>query len=1132
MTVLGTTPVSGGLAALFTIALPAGPNSLWAYYGGDATYAPSKSAAVSETVNAIAGLFQAPVSVAPYGPGFIAVGDFNGDGRADLVFSGEQITVGGFPGIFITLGNGDGTFQPPVGITGGCGWTKPIAVGDFNGDGKADLAVGNSCGGTVGIWLGNGDGTFQEASDYVTGGNPPFIAVGDFNGDGNADLIASDGCGLIGELCVGTSNSVFLGNGDGTFRAGSNYNLAGSVTVGDFNGDGKADLVADGGALLGNGDGTFQAGISFGASGTAVVGDFNGDGRDDLAVANLNGTGVSVLLGNGDGTFQTPVNYVAVPSFRSIAIGDFNGDGNTDIVTGGSLLLGNGDGTFQTALSYSSGFVATFVATGPFEGSGHTDLSASTATGVSVLLNSPPTPDLIIASTHGGNFTQGQVGSYTVTVTNIGTAATSGTVTVTDTLPSGLTATAISGSGWTCALSTVTCSRADVLAISASYPTIAVTVSVSASAATSVTNTATVSGGGETNMANDLASDPTQINISEAGQTITFAAVGTQLIGTPPFVLTATASSGLAVNYISTSTAICTVSGATVTLIAAGTCSITATQGGNLTYAVAAPVAQTFAVRYPQTITFGPLSNVALIPPFTVNATASSGLAVSFVSTTGSICTISGNTVTIVAAGTCSIAASQVGNAAYAAVTAVTQSFTVISGPGYLLTTAVSPANSGSVSPASAGNYYAFGSVICLTASPAAGQIFTGWSGAALNAAGCLTMTANASVTANFGANPISATSALRFVPVAPCRLVDTRNATGPLGGPSIGAQSARSFTIPGTCNIPSTALAYSLNLTVVPHGTLGYVTLWPIGQPQPVVSTLNSIDGRVKSNAAIVPAGTGEAVSVFATNTTDVILDINGYFDSYTDTAALQFYPLTPCRVADTRNSIGSLGGPSLQARQTRSFPIASSACNIPSNALAYSLNFTAIPKASLGYLSVWPSGQSQPGVSTLNAPTGAVTANAAIVPAGTGGAIELFVTDNSDMAIDINGYFAAPAGGGLSLYNLTPCRIEDTRLPAGTPAFTGTVTETATGVACGIPPEARALVLNATVVPSGELGFLSLWANGGSQPGVSTLNSLDSSVTSNMAVVPTTNGLVNAYAAGPGTTYLILDMSGYFAP
>ena len=334
--------------------------------------------------------------------------------------------------------------------------------------------------------------------------------------------------------------------------------------------------------------------------------------------------------------------------------------------------------------------------------------------------------------------------------------------------------------------------------------------------------------------------------------------------------------------------------------------------------------------------------------------------------------------------------------------------------------------------PNSPGNYYASGTTVCLTAFPAAGQIFTGWSGTALNAANCLSMTGTASVGANFTTNPLTAANALRFIPATPCRLVDTRNPAGPLGGPSISAGGTRSFTVSGNCSIPSTALAYSLNLTVVPQGTLGYVSMWPTGQSQPVVSTLNSIDGRIKSNAAIVPAGTGGAVSVFATNSTDVILDINGYFDSYTDPSALQFYPLTPCRVADTRNGSGALGGPSLLASQSRIFPIMSSVCGIPGNALAYSLNFTAIPQGPLGYLTVWPNGQSQPVVSTLNAPTGAVTANAAIVPAGTAGAIELFVTNATDMAIDINGYFAAPATGGLSLYNLTPCRIEDTRMTA----------------------------------------------------------------------------------------------------
>ncbi len=167
---------------------------------------------------------------------------------------------------------------------------------------------------------------------------------------------------------------------------------------------------------------------------------------------------------------------------------------------------------------------------------------------------------------------------------------------------------------------------------------------------------------------------------------------------------------------------------------------------------------------------------------------------------------------------------------------------------------------------------------------------------------------------------------------------------------------------------------------------------------------------GRVKANVAIVPAGDNEAISVFATDTTDVVLDIDGYFVPATS-ATLAFFPLTPCRVADTRWPNGPLGGLTLSGGQMRFFPLLSSSCNIPESAQGYSLNFTAVPRPTLGYLTVWPTGQAQPTVSTLNATTGVVTANAAIVPSGTGGAISVYVTDKTDLIIDVDGYFA-PGG------------------------------------------------------------------------------------------------------------------------
>ena len=296
----------------------------------------------------------------------------------------------------------------------------------------------------------------------------------------------------------------------------------------------------------------------------------------------------------------------------------------------------------------------------------------------------------------------------------------------------------------------------------------------------------------------------------------------------------------------------------------------------------------------------------------------------------------------------------------------------------------------------------------------------------------------------------------MQFVPVTPCRVYDSRPSHGGTG--AIQGGTSQDFNLPqlsqaGPCASTgldlSLATVYSLNITVIPHGSLGYLTLWPTGQGQPTVSTLNSVDGRVKANAAITPAGSNGAVSVYVTNTTDVVIDIDGYFAPVTS-STLAFYPLTPCRVADTRlmSYPQGLGPPALVANTPRDFPVLKSTACIPTgiNPAAYSFNFTVVPinQHPIGYLSVWPTGQSQPVVSTLNDQTGTIVANAAIVPAGTDpeGSVTVFSTDGTQLLIDINGYFAAPTAEmpGLSLYALTPCRALDTRhLPGGGQPFTG---------------------------------------------------------------------------------------------
>ena len=384
----------------------------------------------------------------------------------------------------------------------------------------------------------------------------------------------------------------------------------------------------------------------------------------------------------------------------------------------------------------------------------------------------------------------------------------------------------------------------------------------------------------------------------------------------------------------------------------------------------------------------------------------------------------------------------------------------------------------------------------------------------------------------------------LAFFPIPPCRLVDTRvgqGKTDAFGPPGLTAFSSRDFPLfSAGCSIPSTAQAYSLNFTVVPSGPLGFLSAWPTGDSYPGVSTLNSSDGSVIANAAIVPAGTSGSITVVAANPTDLVIDINGYF-APAAASGLDFYPLTPCRMADTRTSqpfTGAFGPPSLSAWVTRDFPLAASPC-LSGSEQAYSLNMTVVPQGPLGFLSTWPVGLSYPGVSTLNSPDGTALANAAIVPAGTNGDIDVVASNSTDLIIDINGMFAAPGTGGLQFYAVKPCRVADTRSSQpftdafGPPSLAAYSHRDFPIVLspCGIPSSAQAYALNLTVVPQGPLGFLSTWPAGQTYPGVSTLNSSNGAVIANAAIVPAgTDGAITVVAANP--TDLIIDIVGYFAP
>ncbi len=359
------------------------------------------------------------------------------------------------------------------------------------------------------------------------------------------------------------------------------------------------------------------------------------------------------------------------------------------------------------------------------------------------------------------------------------------------------------------------------------------------------------------------------------------------------------------------------------------------------------------------------------------------------------------------------------------------------------------------------------------------------------------------------------------FVSLSPFRALDTRSSA------PAGADGVVSFQVGGVSGIPANVSAVVFNLTVTEAQSFGYISAYASDAERPNASNVNFGAGQTVANSVTVPVGADGKVTLFnrSAGTTQLIVDVSGYYLSGVPNVPGAFGPLSPSRLLDTRDST-PLGADSALTFQV------GGVSGIPTNASAVVFNLTVTEPQSFGFISAYASGVARPNASSINFGPGQTIPNSVTVPVGADGKVMLFnrSSGTTHLIADVSGYYLSgtPIVPG-AFAPMGPSRLLDTR--SSVPAGADGVVSFQVGGVSGIPENVSAVMFNLTVTEPRSFGFISAYASGAGRPNASNVNFGGGQTVANTVTVPVgADGKVTLFNRSSGTTQLVADVSGYF--